>query len=59
MKKRKAKTVFERAGYTRKDHAVTTLILAVIVTVSNDAGTKLKCDHALKSLRKLNRLVNS
>jgi hypothetical protein len=52
------KTLFELAGFGRKDYEVTTVVLAVIVAVSSDAGTKLKCDHALKGLRKLNRLIH-
>lgn len=51
--------IFQRAGFTACDYQVTALCLGVIVATSSDANTRLKCDHALKSLRKLNRIVRT
>lgn len=54
MRKR---NLFERVGYTKQDFNVTALILGVVVATSSDADTRLKCDRALKHLRKLKRAV--
>jgi hypothetical protein len=51
------KNIFERAGFTKKNYEVTALVLAVIVTTSSDANTKLKCARALKSLRRLRAIA--
>lgn len=56
---KKQRTIFDRAGFSKDNYDVTALILAVIVAVSSDASTKVRCDHALKSLRKLHRMVRS
>lgn len=55
---RKRKTFFEKAGFSRKSYGTIVTVLAVVVAVSSDSGTKLKCDSALKALRRLNRLNN-
>lgn len=55
---RKRKNLFDRVGLTKRDFEVTTLVLGVVVAVSSDAETKLKCDRALKSLKRLRRAVN-
>lgn len=56
MKRRK--TIFDRAGLTKGDFDCTLLVLAVVVAASSDVNTKVKCDRALKGLRKLRRIVN-
>jgi hypothetical protein len=57
QRRKRRKTVFDRAGFSKDNYDVTALILAVIVAVSSDASTKVRCDSALKSLRKLRRIV--
>jgi hypothetical protein len=57
-KRRRVKTVFEQAGFGKRDFEVTALVLGVVVATSSDADTRLKCDSALKGLRKLRTVVN-
>jgi hypothetical protein len=57
-KMKKVKTLFDKAKFSKRDFQTTTLVLAVVVAVSSDAETKLKCDSALKGLRRLSRVVN-
>ncbi len=49
----------QRIVFTRSDYETTALILAMVEAISSDAGTRLKAHRALKSFRKLKRLVRS
>lgn len=51
------KSIAERAGFGCKHYETTALALGVIVATSSDASTRIKCDKALKALRKLNKLI--
>lgn len=53
--RKEKKSVFEKAGFTKKDYETITLLLGFIVSASSDARVRIKCDHALKAMRRLNR----
>lgn len=55
--RRKPKDLFELAGFTFKSYETTALVLATTIALTSDANTKIKCDRALKGLRRLRRLV--
>jgi len=54
-KRPRKKSFFEKAGFTKRDYQTITLLLGFTVAASVDAQVRIKCDHALKAMRRLNR----